>query len=114
VSDTLVDSNVLLDVLTNDPAWAQWSADRLAECADNGVLCINALIYAEVSIGFRLVEEVEAALPHADFRRLTYLPRLRFWPGRPSYNTRGSEAPAQARCPTFSSARMPPFPAFDY
>jgi predicted nucleic acid-binding protein len=65
----LVDSNVLLDVLTNDPAWGAWSGDRLAECADRGVLVINPIIYAEVSVGFQRIEELEEALPAGSFRR---------------------------------------------
>jgi len=70
VSDTLVDSSVLLDILTNDPEWSQWSGANLDECAKTGTLCINAIIYAEVSIGFNLIEEVEEALPAASFSRL--------------------------------------------
>jgi predicted nucleic acid-binding protein len=62
----LVDSNVLLDVLAEDPDWYAWSAERLSECADRYPLAINPVIYAEVSIGFERVEELETALP-ADF-----------------------------------------------
>ena len=65
----LIDSNVLLDVLTDDPAWGAWSSGRLAECADRGVLAINPIIYAEVSIGFQRIEELEEALPAHTFRR---------------------------------------------
>ena len=42
----LVDSNVLLDVATNDPEWAEWSADALSRTADNAILVINPLVYA--------------------------------------------------------------------
>jgi len=65
----LVDSNVLLDVLTDDATWRAWSGDRLAECADRGALVINPIIYAEVSIGFQRIEELEVALPAPTFRR---------------------------------------------
>jgi hypothetical protein len=65
----LVDSNVLLDVVTDDPRWGDWSAQQLERLADRSVLVINPLIYAEVSIGFERVEEVEAALPASFFRR---------------------------------------------
>jgi predicted nucleic acid-binding protein len=60
---TLVDSNVLLDVATDDPTWSGWSAGALAEAADDGPLVINAIVYAEVSIGFAAVEELDDALP---------------------------------------------------
>lgn len=69
MTDVLVDSNVILDVLTEDPQWFEWSAQRLAECADGGTLVINPLIYAEISVGFNQVEELEAALPTNFFRR---------------------------------------------
>ncbi len=65
----LVDSNVLLDVATNDPAWGEWSADALARTADEAILVINPLVYAEVSIGFDAIEDLEAALPTDLYRR---------------------------------------------
>jgi predicted nucleic acid-binding protein len=68
-SGVLVDSNVLLDVLEEDPRWFSWSADQLAECAERSVLLINPVIYAEVSVGFEHIEELEAVLPQEDFNR---------------------------------------------
>lgn len=65
----LVDSNVLLDVLTEDRDWLAWSAGALATCADQGPLAINPLIYAEVSIGFDRIEELDTALDPAVFQR---------------------------------------------
>lgn len=59
----LVDSNVLLDVLTDDEAWAGWSAQALARAANSGRLVINPIIYGEVSIRFSSIEDLEAALP---------------------------------------------------
>ncbi|WP_019502253.1 type II toxin-antitoxin system VapC family toxin [Pseudanabaena sp. PCC 6802] len=69
MTEILVDSNVILDVLTEDPQWFEWSAQMLAEYADQGDLVINPIIYAEISIGFNQLEEVEAALPQDFFRR---------------------------------------------
>ena len=65
----LVDSNVLLDVATNDPTWGPWSSEALARAADESILVVNALIYAEVSIGFSTIEELETALPASLYRR---------------------------------------------
>ena len=65
----LVDSNVLLDVATEDPHWLAWSADRLAEQAEVRPLVINPLIYAEVSVGFSRVEDLDEVLPLEAFRR---------------------------------------------
>ncbi|MGC9526980.1 MAG: type II toxin-antitoxin system VapC family toxin [Limnospira sp.] len=65
----LVDSNVILDVLTEDPQWFEWSAQQLANFANQGTLVINPIIFAEVSIGFQDSEAVENALPETVFRR---------------------------------------------
>ncbi|KGN34854.1 DNA-binding protein [Knoellia sinensis KCTC 19936] len=68
-SSTLVDSNVLLDLFTDDPRWAGWSAGALSDAADRGPLIINPIIYAEVSVRFTRIEELEDALPARDFTR---------------------------------------------
>lgn len=60
---TLVDSNVLLDVLTVDPDWAAWSSTALAEALDAGPVILNPIVYAEVSTGFDRIEDLDAALP---------------------------------------------------
>ena len=65
----LVDSNVLLDVLTEDATWLDWSAAALARAAETDLLIINPLIYAEVSVRFRRIEDLDAALPPSLFRR---------------------------------------------
>lgn len=60
---TLVDSNVLLDLFTEDPQWLAWSEAQLADALDRGAVIINPLIYAEISIRFDQVEQLEQALP---------------------------------------------------
>jgi len=68
----LVDSNVLLDVATNDPGWGDWSARALAEVAEHTTLIINPIIYAEVSIGYTTVCDESVSNPQ---QRL-YIARL--------------------------------------
>jgi predicted nucleic acid-binding protein len=63
VSGTLVDSNVLLDLFTEDPLWCGWSEAQLADALDRGATLINPIVYTEVSIGFERIEELEQALP---------------------------------------------------
>lgn len=65
----LVDSNVLLDVLTEDARWYARSSSRLSAVAEDNVLVINPIIYAEVSIGFGRIEDVDTAMPVEFFRR---------------------------------------------
>jgi predicted nucleic acid-binding protein len=66
---TLVDSTVILDIVTRDPAWGQWSEDALAQAGDEGQLVINPIVYAEVSVGFDQIEELDDAVAQDDFRR---------------------------------------------
>ncbi len=67
---TLVDSDVILDVLTEDAQWYDWSSAMLGNAATTGTLHINPLIYAEVSARFEGIEELDAALPPAYYRRV--------------------------------------------
>ena len=66
---TLVDSTVLLDILTEDPVWEHWSTNALADAAEAGPLYINPIVYSEVSIRFTTIEALEDALPSEDYRR---------------------------------------------
>jgi hypothetical protein len=68
-SGVLVDSNVLLDLLEEDPIWYEWSSRKLQAAADTSSLIINPIVYAEVSIGFQRIEEVEEALSPEIFER---------------------------------------------
>lgn len=69
MKEVLVDSNIILDIVTEDPNWFDWSAEKLAEYAEQTQLNINPIIYAEVSIGFEKIEELEAILPINFFHR---------------------------------------------
>ncbi len=71
--EILVDSNVILDVVTEDTTWFEWSSGQLARLAEDHALVINPIVYSEVSVGFERIEDVDAALP-ADFFRREALP----------------------------------------
>jgi predicted nucleic acid-binding protein len=66
---TLVDTCVLLDVATGDPVWSDWSAQALASAVRRGPVLVNPIVYAEVSIGFERIEDLDDALPPDIFRR---------------------------------------------
>jgi len=66
----LVDSSVILDVFENDPVWADWSEAALATYATQLPLFINPVIYAEVSIGFQRIEQLEEAFAGCGLRML--------------------------------------------
>ena len=88
---TLVDSNVLLDVLTKDAKWYAWSAQALETEANRGVLAINPIIYSEVSIGFQRIEELDDILPPQSFHRLALPWEAGFLAGKcfRTYRSRG-------------------------
>jgi predicted nucleic acid-binding protein len=61
----LVDTNVLLDLVTDDPDWAEWSLARLEEAALAGPVLINDIVYAETSIRYHRIEDLDAMLARA-------------------------------------------------
>ena len=63
----LVDTDIILDVLEDDPRWADWSQRQLDRAALNDILCINAVIYAELSIAYETIEQLEAMLATVGF-----------------------------------------------
>jgi hypothetical protein len=66
---TLVDSSVLLDIATQDPVWSDWSSQALAAAVRSGPVIVNPIVYAEVSVGFDRIEDLDDALPPDVFRR---------------------------------------------
>ena len=64
----LVDTNVVLDVIENDPEWAAWSQAQLDSSALKDILIINPVIYAELSLAFRRIEELERMLAKTGLR----------------------------------------------
>ena len=58
----LVDTNVLLDVVEDDPVWSDWSLQQLEAARLRGTLAINAVIYAELSMAYQRIEELDRAV----------------------------------------------------
>ncbi|HVQ16210.1 MAG TPA: type II toxin-antitoxin system VapC family toxin [Vicinamibacterales bacterium] len=95
MTGTLVDSNVILDVLTDDAEWGDWSAAMLADAARGGPLAINSIIYAEVSVRFERIEDLDEALPEIYYRRLPLPFEAAFLTGQcfMKYRKRGGTRP---------------------
>jgi predicted nucleic acid-binding protein len=70
----LVDTNVLIDVVENDPQWAEWSLDQLRRRAQLTPLAINPIIYAELSVAFSTIEMLDEVVATMELRHLE-LPR---------------------------------------
>lgn len=90
---TLVDSSVLLDILTDDPTWSEWSAVALARARDDGRLVINPIVYAEISTGFDGIEDLDDAVPVDDFERTSLPYEAGFLAGKAflTYRKRGGQ-----------------------
>lgn len=78
----LVDSNVILDIFLDDPNWAEWSEAELSEYSVHSPLYINPIIYAEISIAFKKIEELEAALLKGGFEMLAIPKEALFLSGK--------------------------------
>jgi predicted nucleic acid-binding protein len=101
VTPVLVDSNVILDVATEDPVWNAWSSATLARVAEHAVLVVNPIIYAEVSVGYARIEDLEAALPGALFRRDALPWEAAFLAGKAFLAYRKREGRRRSRLPDF-------------
>ena len=78
----LVDSNIILDVFTDDPNWADWSESMLEEYSNVSTLYINSIVYSEISIGFNRIEDLEAAIIGAGFQMLDFPKEALFLAGK--------------------------------
>lgn len=101
MSAVLVDSNVLLDIMTGDARWASWSSEALGRAADSGLVAINPIIYAEVSIRFSRIEELEDALPSTLLARQPIPYEAAFLAGKASLAYRKRGGPRTAPPPDF-------------
>ncbi len=63
---TFVDTNILIDVTSDNPVWADWSSQALASAHARGPLLINAIVYAEFAIGFESQSDCDAAIEELD------------------------------------------------
>lgn len=98
---TLVDTNVLLDLLAVGSAWEGWSTDRLAEARRAGPVVINPIIYAEMAAGFDAESDLEAALPVSRFDRDDLPWNAAYLAGKAFAQYRQSGGPRRSPLPDF-------------
>ena len=100
-SPTLVDSNVLIDVLADDPQWAEWSLDQLDQRGREAALAINPLILAELSPRFERAEDLERALQVLPLKREPLPWDAAFLAGQAfkAYRRAGGSADGRSRSP---------------
>lgn len=98
---TLVDSNVLIDVLHRDPDWSPWSDEALIEALEDGVVFVNQVIYSEISMGFPTVEECDLALSTQGIERIPIPWPAAFLAGRAYLDYRRRGGTRSAPLPDF-------------
>jgi len=69
LNETLIDTNVLFDFLSDDEEWLDWSSAMLADAAERGRIVINPIVFAEVSVRYERIEALNEALPAHYFLR---------------------------------------------
>ncbi len=101
MSVVLVDTNVLLDVLEDDPQWAEWSQQQLETVSLADSLAINAVIYSELSMAFERIEDLEAVMAEASLT-LEPIPReALFLAGKAFLDYRRRQGTKQGLLPDF-------------
>jgi predicted nucleic acid-binding protein len=93
VAATLIDSNVLIDILVQDSDWAPWADEALIEALEDGAVQVNQIVFAEISPGFPTAEECEWALEVQGIERVPLPWPAAFLAGRAfvSYRRRGGQ-----------------------
>ena len=97
----IVDSNIILDVFLNDLKWADWSESKLEEYSYSSSLYINSIIYSEISIGFKLIEELEAAVHKAGLQLLEIPKEALFLAGKAFLKYRRRKGAKRTPLPDF-------------
>lgn len=97
----LVDSNVLLDVMTHDARWFAWSARTIEQAADRSRLVVNPVVYAEVSVRYSRIEDLDEALPKAMFDREAIPYEAAFLAGKAFLAYRGRGGARSSPLPDF-------------
>ena len=97
----LVDSNIVLDVFLNDPKWADWSESKLDEYDQLGILYINSIVYSEISIGFRRIEDLESAIAKAGLQMLEIPKEALFLAGKAYLNYKKRKGKKRTPLPDF-------------
>jgi predicted nucleic acid-binding protein len=97
----LVDTNVLLDLVTNDPIWADWSLRQLEAASLRGRLAINDMVYAELSVRFGEIEDLDEFLTNIGLA-IAPIPRAAlFLAGKTLSNYRARGGPQTSILPDF-------------
>ena len=101
MNGVLVDSCILLDLFTDDPNWAAWSQRKLEEYSQINSLYINSIIYTEISLAFKKIEELEEAIKMLNLRVLEIPREALFLTGKVFLNYRKNKGTKNSPLPDF-------------
>ncbi|MCP4415668.1 MAG: PIN domain-containing protein [Chloroflexi bacterium] len=101
MSGLLVDSNVILDIFLDDPIWAEWSEKTLNQYGTYNDLLINPIVYTELSIGFKRIEELEDAISKAGFQIIEIPKEALFLAGKVFLQYRRNKGTKASTLPDF-------------
>ena len=97
----LIDSCILLDLFTNDPKWGDWSENILDKYSQTNTLYINSIVYTEISIGFRKIEELEKAISQLGIKVLEMPREALFLTGKAFLKYRRNKGTKKSPLPDF-------------
>ena len=97
----LIDSCILLDLFTNDPNWADWSESILDKYSQTNTLFINSIVYTEISIGFKKIEELEKAISELGIKVLEIPREALFLTGKAFLKYRKNKGTKKSPLPDF-------------
>jgi len=97
----LIDSCILLDLFTNDPNWASWSENILDKYSQTNTLFINSIVYTEISIGFKKIEEIEKAISELGIKVLEIPREALFLTGKAFLKYRRNKGTKNSPLPDF-------------
>ena len=103
---TLIDTNVLIDILSDDPNWRVWSVDRLNERTEHGPLLINDVVYAELSSRYSTEELLEEKILRLNVRLERIPKHALFLAGHAFERYRRTGGTRTGVLPDFSLVRM--------
>ena len=97
----IVDSNIILDVFLNDLKWADWSESMLEKYSSQTTLCINSIIYSEISIGFEKIEDLESSISMAGLQIIEIPKEALFLAGKAFIKYKKRKGPKTTPLPDF-------------
>ncbi len=97
----LVDTNVWIDIINNDPTWKDWSLRHLKLASATGGICINPVIYAELATRYTSREQLDAALGPTGVQMIELSPDAAFLAGHAFLRYRQSKGTKSGVLPDF-------------